>query len=870
MKELPVYRHRQEILDALAKNQVIIVESPTGSGKTTQLPIILHEAGYSQTGVIGITQPRRIATLSVSDFIRKQIDSSPGTSFVGYKMRFSDTTTHDTRIKVMTDGILLQELKADPMLSRYSVILVDEAHERSLNIDFILGLLKQILEQRSDFKVLISSATINTGIFSRFFNNAPVISIDARVHPVEIIYLSVENSNQIDTLVNTITSIVTQTVTEKGGDILIFLPGEFEIKTCIQNLLSSPVGNSLFIIPLFGRLSREDQEKVFIPTPNAKTKIVVATNIAETSITIDGIKVVIDSGLAKMNFYNQKDFTSSLVPLPVSRSSCDQRAGRAGRTAPGKCYRLYGKKDYDSRNTYTLEEIQRTDLSEVILRMSDLGILEYETFPFISPPKTSAISSAEKTLRFIGAIDQERYLTSIGEQMVKFPLPPRQSRVIVEGMLHYPDVMQEVIMAVSFLTSKTPFIFPPGEEDAARAAHKSLNSPEYGDFVMYLQLFSLYEHIALSRKDSFCKERYLDRQCMDEILNVNEQLSEIVSEIGFPLTHGGSVRDYLCCLASGLLQYVCCRMRGNVYKSLTADMIYIHPGSAWFRDLPQYILAGEIVQTSRLYARSVSPLRPEWLEQIHPGLEKKFAGLGRHDEGRQERRDSFVSSKNEGRGKKIASDRKTRKDSPDSRPQRPAFQDKQNGQGQDSQDGHQFSIYGHTYPVIKDKALAKDASLVVIPWDDLPVLKQANDKAAQRPRNFRVAVMYKGFAMHPGDKFFNALELVGKVNVSRGIQEKPPSGSYSVYDGSDLEEKLEVLLAPCKMKKDMQTLGFITLDTNGQGLYYFTAGKNCFEALDNSIYALGQLVDELRRTNLGATAKNTALLYRKLLSAFDA
>lgn len=863
MKQLPVYRHRQEILDALAEHQVIIVESPTGSGKTTQLPIILHEAGYSRTGVIGITQPRRIATLSVSEFIRKQVAQSSD-SFVGYKMRFSDTTMPDTRIKVMTDGILLQELKADPMLSRYSVILVDEAHERSLNIDFILGLLKQILEQRHDFKVLISSATINTGIFSRFFSNAPVISIDARVHPVEIIYQPLQNANEVDTLVDTITGIVAQTVTEKGGDVLVFLPGEFEIKTCIQSLLSSPVAPSLFIVPLFGRLSREDQEKVFTPTPKDKTKVVVATNIAETSITIDGITVVVDSGLAKMNFYNQKDFTSSLVPLPVSRASCDQRAGRAGRTAPGKCYRLYSKKDYDSRNTYTLEEIQRTDLSEVVLRMSDLGIRDYETFPFISPPKTSALSSAEKTLRFIGAIDQERYLTSVGEQMVKFPLPPRHSRVIVEGMLHYPDVIQEVIIAVSFLTSKTPFIFPPGEEEASRAAHKALNSPEYGDFVMYLQLFTLYEHLGVSRRDSFCKDRYLDRQCMDEILNVNEQLSEIVSEIGFPLSHGGSVRNYLCCLASGLLQYVCCRMHGSVYKSLTADMIYIHPGSAWFRDLPQYILAGEIVQTSRLYARSVSPLKPEWLDQIHPDLEKKFAALGRYGRDDKGKKRTPREDARE-RGRKDSSGRKSRKDGPSGQalPTRQA-------QASEGQDGSMFSIYGHRYPVITDKALAKDRNLVALPWEDLPMLKQANENASQRPRNFRVAVMYKGLAMHPGDKFFNALELVGKVNTDKGLQEGPPSGSYNAQDATPLLEALEVLLSPCRMKKDRKLLGFITLDTNGHGLYYFTAGKNCFEALDNSIYALGQLVDDLRGSPQGAAAKNAAALYRKLLDSFDA
>lgn len=854
MKQLPVYRHRQEILKALETNKVIVVESPTGSGKTTQLPIILHEAGYARTGVIGITQPRRIATLSVSAFIKNQVEAASD-SFVGYKMRFADTTTPDTRIKVMTDGILLQELKADPLLSRYSVMLVDEAHERSLNIDFILGLLKQILEQRDDFKVLISSATINTGVFSRFFHNAPVISIAARVHPVEVIYTPLPVANDIDGLMDHITSLVVSSVQKKSGDVLIFLPGEFEIKTCMQALASCTIGRSLFLLPLFGRLSKEDQEKVFIPTPAGKTKVIVATNIAETSITIDGITVVIDSGMAKMNFYNQKDFTSSLVPLPVSRSSCDQRAGRAGRTAPGTCYRLYSKQDFDSRHTYALEEIQRTDLSEVVLRMSDLGIHDYENFPFISPPKASAIASAEKTLRFIGAINTERYLTPVGEQMVKFPLPPRHSRVVVEAMLHYPDVIQEVLIAISFLTSKTPFIMPPGEEEAARAAHKSLNSPEYGDFVMYLQLYTLYEHLSPTRKDSFCKERYLDRQCMDEIIHVNEQLSEIVSDIGFPLSHGGTVKNYLCCLASGLLQYVCYRVRGSVYKSLTADMIYIHPGSAWFKELPRYILAGEIVQTSRLYARSVSPLRADWLPLIHPELESRFAMIGGRDSSEKtSRRDKRQEAKDD--------KKKKRKDTVQT-----IVKDAQTAPAA----GTDFPVYGRYYPVVQSKNQAKGKALVAIPWDDLKPIRTQYQKASQRPRNFRVVVLLKGYSMHAGDKFSNALELVGKVNMSRGIQEAPPEGTFDVRNtASLLVEALDLLLSPCKMKKEKKELGFVTLDTNGQGLYYFTTMKNCFEALDTSLYALGQFIDELQGQSSGAVSKNAGAIYRNLLQLFDA
>ena len=330
MKMLPVYQHRMEILDALDKNQVIIVESPTGSGKTTQLPIILHEAGYTSSLMVGITQPRRIATLSVSDYIRKQVNTT--SDFVGYKMRFDDTTTLNTRVKVMTDGILLMELKADPLLKNYSVMLVDEAHERSLNIDFILGLLQDVMKHRPEFKVIISSATINTKVFSQFFGDAPVISIDAKIYPIDVVYHPLQQEN-VEHQVEAITKIVMNQARKKMGDILVFMSGEFDITNCVNALYMADTEQILVIYPLFGRLSKEEQESVFDDTPEGKTKVVVATNIAETSVTIDGITAVIDTGIAKINFYNQKDFTSSLVPLPTSRSSCDQRKGRAGRTA---------------------------------------------------------------------------------------------------------------------------------------------------------------------------------------------------------------------------------------------------------------------------------------------------------------------------------------------------------------------------------------------------------------------------------------------------------------------------------------------------------------------------------------------------------
>ena len=830
MTHLPVYQHRQEILDALGKNQVIIVESPTGSGKTTQIPLILHEAGYTSERVVGVTQPRRIATLSVSEFITRQLDAETG--YVGYKMRFSDTTDRSTRIRVMTDGILLMELKADPLLSAYSVMLVDEAHERSLNIDFVLGLLKHVLEQRPDFKVIVSSATINTKIFSDYFDQAPIISIDARIHPVDIVYRPLKHQEDRNEIFETIIAVVGKRMQESSGDMLVFLPGEFDIKTCMQHLLQAPFNKKLLVVPLFGRLSKEEQELVFIKTPAGKTKVVVATNIAETSVTIDGITTVIDSGIAKINYYNQKNFTSSLISLPISRSSCEQRAGRAGRTAPGVCVRLYQKGDFTTRQQFGLEEILRTDLSEVVLRMSELDIYDYEHFPFITRPKASAIASAEQTLKFIGAIDSERHLTTIGEHMVRFPLLPRHARVIVEAMLRYPSVIEEVIIAVAFLSSKTPFILPPGLEDEARKAHQSFNSEE-GDFVSYL---TIYRHIrslpSNEAREAYCKKKYLDFPSMAEIHHVTEQLSQIVSDMGFPISSGGTMKDYMCCLASGLLQFVCIKANRNMYKSLTTDQIFIHPGSAWFKDLPQFLLAGEIVQTSRMYARTVSPLKKEWLDIISGDLRQRLMGM---------------------RGPDAKTEKKERLERREERTPK--------------QDGESFTLYTRDYKLIN--VPKGNRKVVVIPLADLPFLASAHAGAARRVKNIPAAVEFQGHFIHFGDKLFSILDLNGKLAPEKGILESPPAGTFTADQPRLLIDNLEWILAFSRIKKKTHQLGFVQLDTHSNGTYRFSSTRNCFEALDSSLYALGQLVDEIDGKSYPQELRLAKKMFEKLLRSFD-
>ncbi|MBO6099837.1 MAG: ATP-dependent RNA helicase, partial [Spirochaetaceae bacterium] len=401
---LPVYQQKQRILDMLSENQVIVVQSPTGSGKTTQLPVILHEAGYSQNGIIAVTQPRRIAALSVSEFISKQLGTSyPG--LVGYKMRFEDKTDLTTKIKIMTDGILLQEMKLDPWMSKYSVVMVDEAHERSLNIDFVLGLLKRVARERKDFKIIVSSATMNTELFSRYFDNCPIVTIDTITYPVTVVYdppempASTQSDAASEALLSKISSTIGRILANNDpGDCLVFLPGEKIIKDCLKYLTHTQFGRKLHLVPLYGRLAKEEQERVFDKAPFGKKKVVLSTNIAETSVTIQGITSVIDSGLAKLNFYSPKTFTSSLIECAVSKASCNQRKGRAGRTQAGTCYRLYGRKDFELRPMYTTEEIYRTDLSEVVLRMSELGIFDFEQFDFISPPNREGLRGAIETL----------------------------------------------------------------------------------------------------------------------------------------------------------------------------------------------------------------------------------------------------------------------------------------------------------------------------------------------------------------------------------------------------------------------------------------------------------------------------------------
>jgi RNA helicase HrpA len=846
--ELPVYKHKDLILAALENSQAVVVESPTGSGKTTQLPVILHQAGYAKNSVIGVTQPRRIAALSVSEFIARQMGSTLG-GLVGYKMRFEDKTRQETQIKIMTDGILLQEMKLDPWLSKYNCLVVDEAHERSLNIDFILGLLKRVLEARHEFKIIISSATINTKVFSEYFAECPIVKIEAQTYPVTIIYdqpailPSPEpfgnkwpvqgprtGGSQLaaDALLSKIETITERWISEKSeGDILIFLPGEKMIKDCMSNLTLSPIGKYLHLLPLYGRLGKEEQERVFDPPPKGKTKVIISTNIAETSVTIDGITAVIDSGLSKLNHYNPRTFTSSLVESPISRASANQRKGRAGRTREGTCYRLYSRKDFENRPLFTTEEIYRTDLSEVVLRMADLGITTFEEFDFISPPNREGLIAAIETLNLLDALESDHTLSNTGRLMTEFPLAPRHSRIIVEAILKYPEVIKETIIAAAFLSTQSPYLLPPGEEMDARRAHHRFRD-EDGDFVSYLKLYKGYTQAQLKQK--FCEKNYLDERAMAEIDNVVSQLQEIVSSLKIPVLGGGvldskSIReDYLCAVAKGLIQFVCVRDGREIYRSLTADRIYIHPGSVMFKLNPQFIVAGEIVRTTRMYAMSVSPLPHHILEKLSSALVSDLRPLesrpnkGQRVKGFKEKAEIYSPEED--------SERK------------PALKRARDFTNKIKIGSEVFEI-----EAVKGKKQVK------LPWEKLKrVIEYLSPDTAAMYKGLRGEVIIDGkYTLLGGEKLklifalASSLEIEGAAN--RNWFHKARINSSLNLDG--LLEVLPGLVKPALLKQGKKELGFISLFTDGNGDYWIKCSRGFHTSLNESLASVETLIDEL-------------------------
>jgi ATP-dependent helicase HrpA len=662
--ELPVSSRRDEIAEAIKKHQVVIVCGETGSGKTTQLPKICLELGRGVSGLIGHTQPRRIAARSVASRIAQELNSPLG-QVVGYKVRFNDKLSESSHVKLMTDGILLAETQGDKFLNAYDTIIIDEAHERSLNIDFLLGFLKQLLPKRPDLKVIVTSATIDAERFSSHFNDAPVFEVSGRTFPVDIRYRplgkagfrakeSAEAENaQLDLDYETIFGISRKAKTEArwleeddeeeaieeaiidaaddllrqaDGDILVFLPGEREIRDVADHLRKyqgrSTKLKHIEVLPLFARLSIEDQQKIF--KSHSSRRIVLATNVAETSLTVPGIKYVIDAGLARVNRYSPRAKVEQLQIEKISQAAAKQRAGRCGRVSNGICVRLYSEEDFNARPEFTEPEILRSSLAAVILRMAALRLSDVAEFPFIEAPSSRLIADGYLLLQELGAVDDKRNITEVGLQLAKLPLDPRVGRMILAAKRE--GCLKEILIIASVLSIQDPRERPMDKREAADNAHAKF-AGEGSDFMSYLKIWDWFDSAQKNKKSNKellnqCHSNFLSFLRLKEWRELHLQLLDIVDEMEFKLNEKeASYEQIHKSLLAGLL--------GNIgfkdgetdsYAGARGIRFHVAPGSCLKKTRPKWVIAAELVDTTKLYARCLAKIEPDWIEPLARGL----------------------------------------------------------------------------------------------------------------------------------------------------------------------------------------------------------------------------------------------------------
>ena len=666
---LPVHEKLDEIKKAIAENQVTIICGETGSGKTTQLPKICLELGRGAAGLIGHTQPRRLAARSVAERIAEELKSEIG-SAVGYKVRFTDHTSRDACVKLMTDGILLAETQTDRYLAAYDTIIIDEAHERSLNIDFLLGYLKQLLPRRPDLKVIITSATIDAERFSQHFNGAPVLEVSGRTYPVEILYRPLTSKDEDDAeveLTDAIVDAADELARYGEGDILVFLPGEREIREAAEALRKSTLRRNDEILPLFARLSHAEQHKIFHPS-GAKRRIVLATNVAETSLTVPGIKYVIDTGLARVKRYSARAKVEQLHVEKISQAAARQRSGRCGRVSAGVCIRLFSEEDFNSRPEFTDPEIVRSNLAAVILRMAALNLGDVAAFPFLEMPDSRYINDGFQVLLELGAVNEHNRLTKLGEQMARLPIDPKIARILLAAKKH--DCMAEILVIASALSIQDPRERPLEARDAAAKAHERFTDKQ-SDFLAYLNIWDSFQRErdkGLSNKQlvQWCRQYFLSHLRMREWRELHHQLAQTAIEMGLTTKeaafrqppsqeqlrpsesqgdqdlaaklkqkqldkkqHRAQIRaakeagyeQIHRALLTGLIANVGMKSPdGNDYTGARGSRFHLFPASALFKAKPKWVMAAELVETTRLYARDVAVIQPEWIEQEAPHL----------------------------------------------------------------------------------------------------------------------------------------------------------------------------------------------------------------------------------------------------------
>jgi len=633
--DLPITARREEIVAAIREHQVVILAGETGSGKTTQLPKMCLEALPEMRGKIGCTQPRRVAAMSVSKRVAEELNVTWGRE-VGCKMRFNDDTNRDTRVKFMTDGILLAEIQSDPLMRAYSMIIIDEAHERSLNIDFLLGYLQGLLKKRPDLKLLVTSATIDTEAFSQHFGGAPIIEVSGRLYPVEIRYTPPPSRDDELSLMEVIASTVEDAFIETSeGDVLVFMATERDIREC-RDLLDGRLGSSYEVMALFGRMPAAEQQRIF--APGRKRRVVLATNVAETSITIPRIRYVVDTGVARISRYNPRTRTKRLPVEDVSQSSANQRAGRAGRVQDGVCIRLYDEESYEKRPKFTMPEIQRANLAEVILRMKAFNLGEIESFPFINPPVSAAIRGGYDLLHELGALGETHDMTSLGKELARLPVDPTLGRMLLQARKE--KALPEMLVIAAGLSIPDPRERPEEAKEQAAAAHKAFASPD-SDFLSLLRIWQAAPSAdgkgytnALRR---FCKSNFLSFTRMREWRDVWRQLSETLrdDDQDAPAKEqiDGANNDAAIhrSILAGQLGHIALKKEKNVYKAAGNREVTLFPGSHLYerRDKngkgkpgsdtskqPLWIVAGEIVQTSQLFARTVAKVDPLWIAEL--------------------------------------------------------------------------------------------------------------------------------------------------------------------------------------------------------------------------------------------------------------
>lgn len=621
---LPILERRREIEKAIRSHPVVVVCGETGSGKTTQLPQICLSLGLGRDGMIAHTQPRRLAARAVAARVAEELGESLGGT-VGVKVRFDDRTSPRTRVKLMTDGVLLAEMSQDPDLRAYSAIIIDEAHERSLNIDFLLGYLPTLLTRRSDLKVIITSATIDTQRFSQHFGGptrAPVVEVSGRLFPVEIRYRPIDAPKDDpadfdpEPIIDATEELLRPTLPE--GDVLVFLPGEGEIQRCAEAFRRR--GTRAPVLPLFSRLPSQEQDRIF--HPDGPRRVILATNVAETSLTVPRVRYVVDTGLARISRYDPERKVRRLPIEPISQASAAQRSGRCGRVADGIAIRLYSKQDHDARDAFPTPEIRRSDLAGVLLRMKSLGLGSALAFPFLDPPEVASVREAAETLFELGAIespDPESPPTAIGRRMADLPLEPRVARIVLAAERE--GVLWPVVVLAGALSIQDPRERPAGRHDQADGAHAVFRD-DRGDFMTLLRLWDQHRHALNNAGPSgaraWCRDRYVSWIRMREWSDTTDQIARAVN--AEPASVSGADPDAVHrALLTGLIANAACREGADgskEYRGMTGSGVWIFPGSTLFARSPKWIIAAELVRTSKLYARTCGPVRPEWIEEL--------------------------------------------------------------------------------------------------------------------------------------------------------------------------------------------------------------------------------------------------------------